>query len=190
MISSILLVLIGAIATGAFQLGFSVRERSREAETILTAIASEVDAVCRLVRHQQYFEFASQIAGAIRDDTWDGTTLIVDIRENYFSVYEGLASKLGMLQPIQAVKIVNFYAYCKSLIDSTRPDGPNAVSDGNIYASGNMLSVEALLISILHLGDEIIALPSTSLHLAAAQAELPAIKIVPGEVPYPPQASR
>jgi hypothetical protein len=172
-IGSILLILVGAIATGAFQVGIGIRDRKREAETILTAIASEVDSVCRLIRHQRYFEAISALAQAIRDGTWDGSSVVVDVRENYFSVYEALAPKIGVLKPAAAAKIVNFYAYCKSLIDSLRVDGPNALGGQNPYTAGNILSVEALFAAVLNLGQEIIALPKVSFHEAVPEAELP-----------------
>ena len=196
MIQSILLLLIGATATGAFQVIYNIVDRKREAESILTAIASEVDSICRLVRHQGYFEEAHRIAETVRAGTWTDEIFVVSIRENYFSVFEGFAPKLGMLRPVDSVKIVNFYAYCKSLIDSVRVDGPNAVRDGSPYAAANMVSVEALLVSILHLGDEIIYLPKQTIHPLATSDEAPAaadlVKLPTDDVngTYPPHASR
>jgi hypothetical protein len=180
MITSILLILVGAIISGAFQLGFNVRDRTHEAETILTAIASEVDSVCRLIRHQQYLEHVSAAAQAIRNGTWDGKSLVIDVRENYFSVYEGLAPKLGMLRPRDAAKIVNFYAYCKSLIDSFRVDGPAAQTDRDPYVAAGILSSEALFAAVLNLGSEIVQLPKLPIHEAVNQAALSA----------PPEASK
>ena len=176
MITSILLILFGAVATGAFQLVFNIRDRKHESETILTAIASEVDSICRLIRHQRYLEFASEVAATIRAGTWDGTALIVDVRENYFSVYEGLAAKLGMLRPTDAAKIVNFYAYCKSVIDSTRADGVNATGEVNHFTAGNLLSLETMLTAVLTLGNEIIKLPKVSIHETLSEPKLPQIE--------------
>jgi hypothetical protein len=175
MITSVLLILIGAIISGAFQLGFKILDRKREAETILTAIASEVDSICRLIRHQQYLEHVSAAAQAIRNETWDGKSLIIDVRENYFSVYEGLAAKLGMLRPCDAAKIVNFYAYCKSLIDSFRIDGPTGQSNHDPYVAAGILSSEALFTAVLNLGGEIVKLPKLPLHEVIDQATLPPV---------------
>ena len=172
----VLLIVLGAIATGILQIFVGIHDRKREAETILTAIASEVDAICRLIRHRQYAETVSAIALSIKAGTWDGTSVVIDVRENYFSVFEGLAPKLGMLEPNAASKIVNFYAYCKSLIDSFRVDGLAAHQDQNPYAQANILAAEALFVAALALGDEIVGLPKVPLHQIGQAAELPAVE--------------
>jgi hypothetical protein len=168
----VLLLLVGAFATGLLQILVGIYDRRREAESMLTAIASEVDAICRLIRHQNYLEEISASAQAIRDNTWDGKSFVIDVRENYFSVYEGLAAKLGMLRPRDAVKIVNFYAYCKSLIDSFRIDGPAAGTEHNRYVAAGIVSSEALFTAVLKLGSEIVELPRLSIQEAAEQAVL------------------
>jgi hypothetical protein len=168
----VLLILVGAVISGAFQFGFNVHDRQREAEAILTAIASEVDSLCRLIRHQRYFEHITAAANAIRSGSWDGKSFVIDVRENYFSVYEGLAAKLGMLRPADTVKIVNFYAYCRSLIDSFRSDGP-AVQADDPYLAAGILSSEALFVAVLNLGAEIVQLPKLPIQDAVPQAPLP-----------------
>ena len=162
--SEILAAILGALLAGGLQTVLAVFDRRRLAESVLTALASEVDSICRLVRHQGYLEAVTIVAGDIQKGMWNGTTYIIDIRSNYFSVYEGLVSQLGQIQPRQASKIVNFYAYCKSAIDSTRPDGPHAGEPNSVEAGQNMVSVAALLHAALTLGDEIVQFPRQSIH--------------------------
>ena len=162
-VSEIVAVLVGAILAGLFQTISEIRQRSREAESVLTAIASEVDSITRLIRHQKYHEATGKIADDVSHGMWNGTSYIIDIRENYFATYEGLVEKLGLLKPHQVVKIVNFYAYCKSAIDSTRPDGPHANAAGTLEAAVNMVSVYQLLTAILELGSEITAMPKVTI---------------------------
>ena len=160
----VLLLVLGALATGLLQTILGICDRKREAESMLTAIASEVDSICRLIRHQKYLEHVSASAEAIRNGTWDGKSLMIDVRENYFSVYEGLAPKIGLLRPEDTTKIVNFYAYCKSLIDSFRVDGPAAAREDDPYVAANILSAEALFQSVLNLGAQIVQLPQLPIH--------------------------
>ncbi len=94
---------------------------------------------------------------------WNGTSYVIDIRENYFTAYEGLIGKIGLLRAADVSKIVNFYAYCKSAIDSTRPDGPHAGAARTDEAAANMVSVFHLLSAILTLGDEIVQMPKRSI---------------------------
>jgi hypothetical protein len=75
-------------------------------------------------------------------------------------VYESLAPQIGHLKPEQVAKIVNFYAYCKSVIDSTRPDGPTGEREYDVFVMAGIFSVEALLRAVLALGDEIAKFPA------------------------------
>ena len=181
MTKELILILIGAVATGILQLIVGIWDRKREAENILTAIASEVDSLCRLIRHQRYAEEIGAISDSIKNDMWNGTSYIIDIRENYFSVYEGLSTKLGMLRPTDTAKIVNFYAYCKSAIDSTRIDGPHAASGDTPESAANMVSVGVLLSAILALGDEIVLLPKITIHQVTDEANLAHVEVASSE---------
>ena len=162
-LSEIFAALLGAIAAGGFQMISERRNRTQRREAVLTAICSEVDAICRLIRHQEYLPALIDVGNKIRGGTWQGESYVIDIRMNYFSVFEGLSNDLGLLQPCQLCKIVNFYAYCKSVIDSTRPDGPFANAEVTDEHAGNMLAVENLLKAITNLGDEIVQFPKQSL---------------------------
>jgi hypothetical protein len=168
MTDAILAALLGAIAAGLFQTVDRILERRRHRETILVAIAAEVDAICRLIKHQGYVEAIRQAADGIRAGTWDGRVYIIDIRSDYFSVFHALSSHIGSLQACQAATIVKFYSYCKSGIDSTRPDGPFAAGDvGHFDAMSNMLSLERLFQAILELGDQIAQFPKRQLPSSA-----------------------
>jgi hypothetical protein len=161
--TEIFAALLGAIAAGGLQLIIEQRNRKQRREAVLTAICSEVDAICRLIRHQGYLPALIEVGNKIRDGSWQGESYVIDIRMNYFSVFEGLSNDLGLLYPRQLCKIVNFYAYCKSAIDSTRPDGPFASAEGSEEHAGNMLAVESLLKAITNLGDEIVQFPAQPL---------------------------
>lgn len=170
--NEILAALFGAFVAGLYQTIDKQLERGREKESVLVALASEVDAICRLIRHQNYHGEFLEIAENIKSGDFDGSGFVIDIRENYFSVFEGLTEKLGLIEPHRLSKIVNFYAYCKSVIDSTRVDGPFAGEVDLQYAAGNATSVARLLAAILSLGDEIVQMPKAgSLYQLPPSAE-------------------
>jgi hypothetical protein len=164
--SEVIAALIGVIAAGGIQTITSLRNRKRQSEAVLTALSSEVDSICRLIRHQGYLEAVGAIANDIERGMWNGTSYIIDIRSNYFVVFEGLVHELGHLQPMQCAKIVNFYAYCRSAIDCTRPDGPHAQHPRTQEAAENMASVAVILQTLLQLGDEIVQMPKLPLEAA------------------------
>ena len=152
-------MLIGALLSGGIQAALGVFDRRREAETILTAIAAEVDAICRLIRLQGYKEAFDELRQNISEGTWDGTTAVIEIRQNYFSVFESLTAKIGALKPTQAQAIVHFYAYCKSAIDSTRPDGLMSGDVSSEERVGQIIHLSLVFDAILQLGQAIVAMP-------------------------------
>lgn len=162
-VSELIAAGIGAVATGAFQILANFLEKRKRAEVVLTAICSEVDSICRLITTQGYPDTVGKIASDVQRGMWNGQSYIIDIRSNYFTVFEGLVSDLGLLKPVQACKIVNFYAYCKSAIDSTRPDGPHGLDPSTQEAAQNMVQVALLMHSIINLGNEIARFPKLPL---------------------------
>lgn len=159
----------GAVATGLFSTIDKILERRRRRESTLVAIASEVQAVCNLVESQGYFEQFREQADRIRAGTWDGTSYVVDIRGNYFGVFEALSADLGLLKPSEVSKIVSFYTYCQSVIDATRPDGPLAEGASQEDSAGNVLGIEGVLMAILVLGREITEFPKRPLPVIEAE---------------------
>ncbi len=158
--------LFGVLAGGFIQTIIAHYDRKREAESVLTALAAEVDAICRLVRHRRYLVAIRELLEHINNGG-EPAYLSVDVRQNYFAVFDALAPKLGSIAPNKAAKIVNFYAYCKSAIDSLRPDGNLSVGARPEDLTLNLVEVERLLAAVLFLGDEIVQMPKLPLATAA-----------------------
>lgn len=164
--TEILAAILGVLAGGGVQAVVARTDRNREAESILTAICSEIAAICYLARYREYLPYVRSIADTIRAGNWNGSVVIVDLREDYFSVFNSLSAKLGLLAPKQASKIVLFYSICKAAIESSRPDGIFVGSDQNELKAANVLQLEALLEKLLELGDEIVQLPQQPIMIA------------------------
>lgn len=162
--SEVIAALLGALAAGLVQTILNLRTRNHESETLLVAIAAEVDSICRLIRVQQYQGAVNHALQELHEDGALPFTIIVDLKADYFTVYNALSSQIGRLRPNHALKIVNFYAFCKATIDSTRPDGIMVDEQRMEVLQGNLQVVSMLLDAILRLGDEIVQLPSTRIH--------------------------
>ena len=154
---------IGAVIVWCFQLFDKLRDRCRGRQAALVAIASEVQALCHLIRSQRYLEEFHKLANQIRSNSWNSEKYVVDTRGNYFTIYTSNASHISDLHASQVSKIVSFYTYCQSAIDSTRPDGPIATSTDRNDIANNILAVEGVLMAILVLGDEIVKFPKKPL---------------------------
>jgi hypothetical protein len=166
-VTAITLLILGAIATGLLQTVLGIFDRQREAESILTAIASEVNSICRLIRIQCYRETFEELSSQIDNGTWDGQTAIIEVRQNYFAIFESLSSKIGLLKPADVNQIVHFYAYCRSAIDSTRPDGLMA---GGVNPDERVSQIKHLVMlfdAILSLGDAISEKPKQNVKSGA-----------------------
>ena len=162
--SEVIAALLGVIAGGLVQTILALRTRRHEAESILVAIAAEVDSICRLVRIQRYQETVAEVIGDLTQPDALATTVVVDIGSNYFSVFESLSDQVGKLDPKQVLKIVNFYAFCKAAIDSSRPDGIMADENRVDVLLANAQNLELLLDALLRVGDDIVQMPKTPIH--------------------------
>ncbi len=158
---------IAALLVWCFQLFDKMRDRNSQRESTLVSIASEVRTICVLIRFQKYLEAFHNQANLIQRNQWTGESYILDIRGAYFKVYDANAENLSVLSADHVSKIVCFYAYCQSAIDSTRPDGPHASSENTEDKANNVIGVEGLLMAILALGDEIVQFPRKPLPLVS-----------------------
>ena len=162
--SEVIAALLGALAAGLVQTLLNLRTRNSETETLMVAIAAEVDSICRLIRIQQYQNTVDLALRHLRAEGAIPFTIVVDLKADYFTVYNAIGSQIGRLKPNHALKIVNFYAFCKAAIDSTRPDGIMVGETRLEVLQGNLEVVAVLLDAILRLGDEIVQLPKTPIH--------------------------
>jgi len=157
--SEILAALLGAVAAGVLQTLVTVFNRRHVVRATLVAIATEVAAICQIMKTHEFQPYLQRQAAAIRAGAWDGKAFFVDVRADYFAVFNANAANLGILPPGHAAKIVSFYACCKSFIDTSRPDGRMATSPDPVFISENLLRLEGLVDTILALGADIVHLP-------------------------------
>lgn len=163
MSSEVIAAILGALLAGGFQTIVNIFDRRREDEAVLVAIAAEVDALCRLIRHQEYLSDVRQLLEELEGGESETVNYVVDIRNDYFTVYNALAYQLGRLKPESSARIIKFYAYCKTIIDGTRPDGIAAQQRDKSESILAMRSLVELLSVVLELGDHIVQLPKNPL---------------------------
>jgi hypothetical protein len=89
--SEVLAALLGAVAAGLLTTLVSVFDHRRNSRATMVAIASEVDSICRLIHHQEFLPYIQRQVAAIRAGSWDGRGMFIDIRGNYYSVFEALS---------------------------------------------------------------------------------------------------
>jgi hypothetical protein len=156
MSSEVVAALLGAVAAGLLTTIIAIMNHYRDARATMVAIASEVDSICQLIHHQQFLPYLSRQVADIRAGKWDGRAMFIDIRANYYSVFEALSPQLGKLKPDMAAKVVHFYASCKSVMDITRPDGRMGPGADPEFVKENLIRTEILFVGILAMGAEIV----------------------------------
>jgi hypothetical protein len=157
--SEVIAAILGALLAGGVQTILAYFDRRREDEAVLVAIASEVDALCRLLRHQNYLTDVHGLIEDLEAGRVTEATYVVDIRSDYLAVSHSLASQLGRLRPGNASLIVKFYAYCKTIVDGTRPDGVAAQAREKSDAIDALHSLVQVMSVTLAIGDMIVQLP-------------------------------
>lgn len=101
--------------------------RRAEGWSVLSALCAEVGALTRLINHRGYLAgfYEARAENARRVSNGDGegaaTWYIIDLRQNYFIVFEALTPKLGLIDPYYASQITRFYTYLKSVSENYRP---------------------------------------------------------------------
>ncbi|WP_313103831.1 hypothetical protein [Stutzerimonas nitrititolerans] len=111
---------IGSITTGWL-------ERRHRKRAIAAALLAEVSALSAIIRRRNYREDLDEAAEHVRL-TGDCYQLTVPVPAHYCRVYAANLTAIGLLDPNQASKLVEFY----QLVDSVVQD----VSPGGVLASG------------------------------------------------------
>ena len=156
---AIFAALIGALAAGLLQTILAEVDRRRERRSVLTAIVSEVSVICELVRFRRYIPTLEKIIDYMKFNKEKKFDTLVDIRENYFIVFENLAASLGKLKSEEAASIVKFYALCRAVVDSVHRDGVvTQISDPAIVLESHK-QLKHLIEELLKLGDSIVQFP-------------------------------
>lgn len=165
----LLAAFIGAIVGGGLKAIIDLVDRNREDEAILIALASEIRAICALLRAQDYVGHITAFLKMLDDNPGHTTPIVIDLRSDYFSVFHALADKLGRLDPAAVAAVVRFYLNCKTIVDSSRPDGVAALPRPNEELKRNLRGLLELLNHTLRLGDQVVQMPKQPLGILPGQ---------------------
>jgi len=123
---SILSILLGALLGYGFESLRRAGDRKREIQSIRAALIAEARTVGELIKRADYVELVRGVVRACEQapaDTKFGGVMI-HLTENYLTVFEANASKLGMLSAGEVTAFVRFHLLTKTLIDSFKSGSP------------------------------------------------------------------
>ena len=144
--------MLGAIAAGIFKIVNDILDRRRERASILVALTSEVDAIREVIEASGIIEKLKSVA--------EGTTNWSDVKceqleANHFTVFDALASKLGVLGEKQSRDVVRFYSRARNFSEMVNAERAIRTSPPASVAAGRRLTED--LQNLLLLGQRVSA---------------------------------
>lgn len=111
------LQLLSVIIAGIFGAVFTkFLEEFRQRRSLSHALAGEIEAILNVIRHRGYIAGLDEAINKI-ETTGESWSFRVRVEQNYFSVYERNADRIGLLRNGAASDVAHFYTYLKSLIE-------------------------------------------------------------------------
>lgn len=122
--------LFGVLLGGAVRAYEAKQARRADAASLLSALCAEVEAVTRLMNHRHFMVALEECHRVAQQQVEDGkgdepcNFLIVNLTQNYFSVFNASTARLGLLSKYEADRIVRFYTYLKAVKENYEPSSP------------------------------------------------------------------
>jgi len=122
--------LLGVCVGGGIQALQSWRARRLEAESVLSALVAEVEALTRLIHHRGFRIWMENARSSAQVDVQRGAGgervewMQIPTNYNYWSTYEALSNKIGLLHPYYADRITRFYMLIKAIHENYVPSSP------------------------------------------------------------------
>lgn len=122
--------LIGILLGGGMKAAEAWWTRKKDAEGVLSAIVSEVQALTRLINHRQFMAglIAMKEEAQRHIDTGKPDEIMfpfkISTQNDFFRAFDSLSPKLGLLTPWQADRITRFYAYVKAVHENYKLGSP------------------------------------------------------------------
>lgn len=101
-------------------------QRQQERVSVRTAIVAEVRALYEVAKERKYFEALSESAEQLAEIPEGGRPvhqIMVQIADTYCRVYNANLTKLGYLEPVDALSVVRFYQFIDSVIRDVTKGG-------------------------------------------------------------------
>ncbi len=115
-------LLLGALLGGVVDVAVRAYERFKEGQRIALALGAEINALVRLAEANNYIAEVNGILARL-DDPQHGPTVVrtdffaPQIGQDYFSTFDSVSDKIGLLKPPLGAQVVLVYSATKSLFD-------------------------------------------------------------------------
>ena len=154
--------LVGVALGGGLQAAHTAFERRLEAKSVLSALVAEVESLKRLIHHRGFIRQFVLVANECRNLSSQGRgaemypTFTISVSEDYFSLFNALSPKIGLLDRYQADRIVRFYVLVKAAKENFTSDAPWTKKPVTVNAMLQIIESDIEILRVAYLlGDEI-----------------------------------
>jgi hypothetical protein len=148
--------LVGVGLGGGLQAWQAKSARRVEADSVLSAIVAEVEALARLMHHRgfrsQILQFQTVAAQMVQSGHGASAipTLTISLDHNYWATYEALTAKIGLLHPYHADRITRFYTFIKAAHENFSPTSPYqqgmTAEEGAVVLANDLALIDTIMI--------------------------------------------
>ncbi len=100
----------------------SIKDRKKK-KSVTLSLYSEVKANLELYEHRKYILYIKKIINNLESGQSETQTLVIEVSDNRFSVYNSQLENVGVLDSDIAVLVVRFYQIMEGIIQDVKPGG-------------------------------------------------------------------
>lgn len=145
---------IGGIATIVPNYCIERTKRTNECRAVTSALLAEVSALLTIIEHRKYIENFRLIALHLHNHPSSLYKFSVKVPDHYSRVYQAHIDRLGVIDPQQAAKIIEFHQLLDSIVQDIGAGGLIAEQGGNAEAFEQLIAIAE---SAIWIGKELTA---------------------------------
>lgn len=179
--------LIGVTLGGGLRVFETWLFRRAEAKSLLSALVAEVEALTRLARHRRFYEALAALHAIAKAQIESGAgdqpcqSLMISMKQNYFSTFDRVGEKIGLIDAYKADRIMRFYVLAKAALENYdgNPFG-GQVTDAHFIAEATLADM-SLLRTLDAIGRDVMTFRKAKLPIELAALQTPALPLPPIE---------
>jgi hypothetical protein len=140
--------LVGGLVTIVPNYLIELSKRKNECRAVTSALLAEVRALLTIIEHRKYIESFRQITLQLESNPSSTYKISVKVPVHYSRVYQAHIDRLGLINPQQAAKIIEFHQLLDSVVQDIEPSGLIAEQGGNAEAFEQLIAISESAIRI------------------------------------------
>lgn len=139
---------VGGIVTIVPTYFIESSKRKNECRAVTSALLAEVRALLTIIEHRKYIENFRKIAFHLQNQPSSLYKFSVKVPDHYSRVYQAHIDRLGVIDPQQAAKIIEFHQLLDSIVQDIGAGGLIAEQGGNAEAFEQLIAIAESAICI------------------------------------------